>query len=80
MLNQSQRNPVGFVVTLKMNDTIADLKRNNKKQVQIYAHMRAAINAVNKLRASHQGDGEWVAMTTIRLAEIHRKEWDKAVA
>ena len=40
--------------------------------------MKPAINAVNKLRGEDQLDGEWVAMTTIRLAEIHRKEWESA--
>jgi hypothetical protein len=78
MKHQSTRNPVGFVVTLKMNNTVSELLRNNKDQVKVYAHMRTAINAVKKLRAGYQGEGEWVAMTTIRLADIHRKEWDKA--
>jgi hypothetical protein len=72
-------NPVGFVVTLKMNNTIQEMKLNSKNKPQIYAHMRAAINAVKKLRAGYQGDGEWCAMTTIRLADIHKSEWTKAV-
>jgi hypothetical protein len=77
-MNQSTKNPVGFVVTLKMNDTIMTMMRNNHDQVKIYAHYKTAINAVKKLRAGYQGEGEWVAMTTIRLADIHRMEWDKA--
>lgn len=77
-MNQSTRNPVGFVVTLKMNDTILTMMRNNHDQVKIYAHYKTAINAVKKLRAGYQGEGEWVAMTTIRLADIHRMEWEKA--
>jgi len=77
-MNQSTRNPVGFVVTLKMNDTILTMMRNNHDQVKIYAHYTTAINAVKKLRAGYQGEGEWVAMTTIRLADIHRMEWEKA--
>ena len=77
-MNQATKNPVGFVVTLKMNDTIMTMMRNNHDQVKIYAHYKTAINAVKKLRAGYQGEGEWVAMTTIRLADIHRMEWDKA--
>jgi len=76
MKHQSQRNPVGFVVTLKMNNTIQEMKLNSKNKPQIYAHMRTAINAVKKLRARYQGEGEWCAMTTIRLADLHRKEWN----
>jgi len=75
MKHQSTRNPVGFVVTLKMNDTIMTMMRNNHDQVKIYAHYKTAINAVKKLRAGYQGEGEWCAMTTIRLADLHRKEW-----
>lgn len=78
MKHQSQSNPVGFVVTLKMNNTISQLLRNKQNKPKIYAHYKAAINAVKKLRAGYQGEGEWVAMTTIRLADIHRTEWDKA--
>jgi len=78
MLNQSKRNPVGFVVAYKKDGFILEFKRNNKDEPQVYAHMKPAINAVKKLRGEDQLAGEWVAMTTIRLAEIQRKEWEMA--
>jgi hypothetical protein len=78
MLNQSNRNPVGFVVAYKKDGFIIEFKRDTKNKVQTYAHMKPAINAVKKLREGDQLGGEWVAMTTIRLAEIHRKEWKMA--
>ena len=78
MLNQSNRNPVGFVIAYKKDGVIMEFKRNTKDKPQIYAHLKPAINAVKKLRAGYQDAGEWVAMTTIRLAEIHRKEWESA--
>ena len=78
MLNQSNRNPVGFVVVYKKDGFIMDFKRNTKDKPQIYAHMKPAINAVNKLRGEDQLDGEWVAMTTQRLADIHKSQWGKA--
>jgi hypothetical protein len=78
MLNQTKRNPVGFVVVYKKDGLIMEFKRNTKNKPQIYAHSKPAINAVMKLRGEDQLDGEWVAMTTIRLAEIHRKEWEMA--
>jgi len=46
MLNQSKRNPVGFVVAYKKDGFIMEFKRNAKDQVQTYAHMKPAINAV----------------------------------
>jgi len=76
MKHQSQRNPVGFVVAYKKNGFIMEFKRNTKDEPQVYAHMKPAINAVKKLRGEDQLDGEWVAMTTVRLAEIQRKEWE----
>jgi hypothetical protein len=75
-MKQAQSNPVGWVITLKMNNTIRELKLSSTNEP--YAHMQTAINAVKKLREGYQGEGEWVAMTTIRLADIHRMEWDKA--
>jgi hypothetical protein len=78
MLNQSKRNPVGFVVVYKKDGIIMEFQRTPKKEPRIHAHMQTAINAVKKLRASYQDGGEWVAMTTQRLADIHRREWDKA--
>ena len=78
MKDQSVKNPIGYVVVCKRDGVIIEFKRNTKKQTQIYAHAQPAINAVKKLRAGYQDAGEWVAMTTIRLAEIHRKEWESA--
>ena len=78
MKQQSQRNPVGFVVAYKKDGFIMEFKRNSKDEPQVYAHMKPAINAVKKLRGEDQLDGEWVAMTTIRLADVHRKEWEMA--
>jgi hypothetical protein len=67
-------NPVNFVVVHMHNGFITEIKRPSKSKPH-HDHLTTAIKAVKKLRASYQGDGEWVAMTTIRLAEIHRKEW-----
>jgi hypothetical protein len=78
MKDQSKRNPVGVVVVYKKDGFIMEFKRDAKKKIQVYAHSKPAINAVKKLRVGDQLDGEWVAMTTIRLAEIHRKEWEMA--
>ena len=76
-MKQAQSNPVGFVVTLKLNNTVSELLRNSQNKPKIYAHYKTAINAVKKLRAGYQGNGEWCAMTTIRLADIHRSEWNR---
>jgi len=78
MKHQSQRNPVGFVVAYKKDGFILEFKRTKRDEIQTYAHMKPAINAVKKLRGEDQLAGEWVAMTTIRLAEIQRKEWEMA--
>ena len=78
MKDQSKLNPVGFVVAYKKDCFIMEFKRNSKNEIQTYAHMKPAINAVKKLRVGDQLDGEWVAMTTIRLADVHRKEWEIA--
>jgi hypothetical protein len=78
MKDQSKLNPVGFVVAYKKDGFIMEFKRNSKNEIQTYAHMKPAINAVKKLRVGDQLDGEWVAMTTIRLANVHRKEWEIA--
>jgi hypothetical protein len=78
MKDQSKLNPVGFVVAYKKDGFIMEFKRNNKNEIQTYAHMKPAINAVMKLRGEDQLNGEWVAMTTVRLADVHRKEWEIA--
>jgi hypothetical protein len=67
-------NPVGFVVVHMRDGHVTEFKLPKKGKP--YDHMQSAINAVKKLRVGYQGGGEWVAMTTIRLAEVHRKEWE----
>ena len=78
---KSNANPVGFVVVYKRDGVIMEFQRNNKQQPKIHAHMRTAINAVarfkNEMVGSYQQGGEWCAMTTLRLADLHRKEWEK---
>jgi hypothetical protein len=82
MLNQSNRNPVGFVVVYKKDGVVMEFQRTAKQQPKIHAHMQTAINAVKRLKdevmVGHQPNGEWCAMTTIRLAEIHKRGWEKA--
>jgi hypothetical protein len=70
-------NATNFFVVHMHNGFITEIKRPSKNKPH-HDHLTTATNAVKKLRAGYQGDGEWVAMTSIRLAEIHRKEWDQA--
>ena len=71
-------NPTGFVVVHMRDGFVLEIKRVSKKKA-FHDHMTTAIKRVKELRAGYQGDGEWCAMTSIRLAEVHRKEWERAL-
>jgi len=80
MKNQAIKNPIGYVVVCKRDGVIIEFKTTPKKKPQIYAHAQPAINAVKRLRnevmVGGQDVGEWVAMTTWKLAEACSREWE----
>jgi hypothetical protein len=69
-------NPTNFLVVRMHNGFVMEIKGPSKNKPH-HDHLTTAVNAVKKLREGYQGDGEWVATTNIRLAEIHRKEWSE---
>ena len=83
MKNQTKLNPIGFVVVYKRDGVVIEFQRTQTKEPKIHAHMQTAINAVKRLKnemlPTPQDNGEWCAMTTQRLADIHKSQWGKAI-